>query len=142
MCYVQDIYKGFINKEADDKQMLKVTRLSMIVLGVLALLIAMYYPNIIGLILWGYSFAVGGLLASVVMALYWKRTTNTGALASMFVGGGVHLYLTVTGFYIPAVLISAPLGFIVIVVVSLLTPKPDVEKYRIYFDDEYQKSIN
>ncbi len=84
----EDIYKGFINPKASAKQLLINSRLSVLVVAVVALLLALSpKDNILDLVgnAWaGFGSAFGPL---VLLALLRKKSTWQGALAGMLVGG-------------------------------------------------------
>ncbi len=152
----EDIVKGIIKKDAKDGTVLKISRITVLVIAVLAYLIALD-PNssIMGLV----SNAWAGLGAAfgptVLLSLYWKRTNFQGAVAGIASGaltviiwdyiplaGGLTLG-SVTGLYSLAV--GFAVSLLAIVVVSLLTPAPtgeiieefdDVSQRRINFDEE------
>lgn len=152
----EDIVKGIIKKDAKDETVFKISRITVLVIAVLAYVIALD-PNssIMGLV----SNAWAGLGAAfgptVLLSLYWKRTNFQGAVAGIVSGaltvivwdyiplvGGVTLG-SVTGLYSLAV--GFLISLIVIVIVSLATPAPteeiigefeDVSKRRINFDEE------
>lgn len=134
----EDMYKGVIKKDASEKNALRVGKIAVIVVAVIAFFIAID-PNssIMGLVsdAWaGFGSAFGPV---VLLALFWKRSTLAGAISGMATGA-----LTVIVWdYLPLVngatlysatnLYSLVLGFafalIVNVVVSLLTKKPSKE---------------
>ena len=148
----QDIYKGLIRKDADDKSILKLGRLTTILIALAAIIIA-WDPgsSVMNLV----SDAWAGLGASfgplVVMSLFWKRTNLAGAVAGL-VSGAVTVivwdYLplisgstigNVTGLYSLAV--GFAVSIICIVAVSLMTKAPDdsivkeFEAYKNYKED-------
>ena len=144
----KDIYKGLIKKDAPDKKVLLVSRITVFVIAVIAILIA-WDPNssIMNLV----SDAWAGLGAAfgplVVLSLFWKRTNMAGAIAGIITGGlfvilwdyipfvgGETLY-AVTGLY--SLLIAFFLGLLMIVVVSLLTKAPEQAVL-----DEFEKVKN
>ena len=127
-----------IDKKADTKKVLTVSRITVICVAVLAYIIALNPNNtIMGLV----SNAWAGLGASfgplVLLSLFWKRTNFQGAVAGIVTGA-----LTVILWdYIPLVngatlgsvtgLYSLVVGFVLslaaIVIVSLCTPAPSEE---------------
>ena len=133
----EDVYKGVINKKASDKSMLRVSRITVMIVAAAAFLIA-YDPNssVMGLVsnAWaGFGSAFGPV---VLMALFWKRTTFAGAASGMIAGGLTVIlwdYIpfsgatlgSITGLYslVPGFLI----GLLLIIVVSLFTKKPSKE---------------
>lgn len=141
----EDIYKGVMKKDADDKKVLLVSRITVLVIAVIAYIIALD-PNssIMGLV----SNAWAGLGSSfgplVVLSLFWKRTNKQGAVAGIVIGAltviiwdyiplvGGQTLGTVTGLY--SLLLGFGLGLLAIVVVSLLTPAPSAEMLQEFED--------
>ena len=142
----KNIFKGVIHKKATDKQVMWVTRITLLVIAIVAIVIALDENSIIFKIV---SFAWAGFGATfgplMLFSLFWKRTTAAGAVAGMVGGAGmVFLWkLVISGFgsvfaiyeLLPAFIFSS----ICIVVVSLLTKKPSEE---IEADFEAVKSGN
>ena len=134
----QDLYKGLIDKNANDKKVLNIGRVTTAVIAVVAVAIA-WDPNSSVMTL--VSDAWAGLGAAfgplVVMSLFWKRTNLKGALSGMISGAATVIlwdYLplingstigSVTGLY--SLLVGFIVSIVFIVVVSLATKKPDEE---------------
>jgi cation/acetate symporter len=96
--------------------------------------------NVSYLVGWAFSVAASANLPAIIMVLFWKRTTAKGVIASITVGLLAALILILLSpdtfsqvyglpsanapmpFSQPAI-ISVPLSFITLVVVSLLTKK-------------------
>ena len=147
----KDIYKGIVKKDASDEKVLQISRITVIVVAILAFLIA-WDPNssIMGLVsnAWaGLGSAFGPI---VLLSLFWRRTNLAGAFAGIASGG-----LTVIIWdYIPLVggqtlgaatgIYSLLVGFFVslalIVVVSLMTKAPSKEMLAA-FDDVKNKRV-
>ena len=141
----EDLYKGVINPNADDKKVLRLSRIVVAVIAILAYIIALDPNNsIMGLV----SNAWAGLGASfgpiVLMSLFWKRTNLPGAIAGM-VSGGLTVILwdyiplaggqtlgTVTGLY--SLAIGFLISIVLIVIVSLVTKAPDEEIIKEFED--------
>lgn len=141
----EDIYHSLINKNADSKKVLWVSRITVIVVAVIAYLIALD-PNssIMGLV----SNAWAGLGASfgpiVLMSLYWKRTNLAGAAAGIVSGALTVLiwdYIplihgetlgTVTGLY--SLVVGFAVSLALIVIVSLATKAPSEEMLEEFED--------
>ena len=132
----KDIYKNILDPKADDKKVLTISRITVIVIAILAFLIA-WDPNssIMDLVsdAWaGLGSAFGPL---VVCSLFWKRTNLPGAVAGILSGG---LFVIIWD-YLPIIkgqtcyaftgIYSLLLGFFVsllcIVIVSLITKAPE-----------------
>jgi SSS family solute:Na+ symporter len=134
----KDIYKSAINKNATDKQMLSASRISVVIVSLLGIAGALWLPILVPLWVLAQALVLGGLLAAILSAWWWKRGTSQGAFASIICGGassiGWAMYAwTTTGS--PGSLIgglhAAHIGVMVsvpvMIIVSLLT-KPDYSK--------------
>lgn len=134
----KDIYKNIWKPDADDKKVLLISRITVIIIAVVACVIA-WDPNssIMGLVsdAWaGLGSAFGPL---VVCALFWKRTNLPGAIAGIISGGLFVIiwdYLPIIGGQTPYAateIYSLLLGFFIslicIFIVSLLTKAPSKE---------------
>ena len=125
----QDIYKGLIKKNADDKKVLLVSRISVFVIAILGLLLALN-PNssIFGLVSFAWSGFGGTFGPLILLALYWKRTTAPGAIAGLVCGGVTDVawhYLHGGVFDVYEILPAFIVCLIVTVVVSLLTKQDE-----------------
>ena len=132
--FSRNIYQGLIRKDADDKQIMKISRITLLSVAAIGILIALNENSIIFKIV---SFAWAGFGATfgpiMLFSLFWKRTSHAGAVAGMLGGGGmVFLWKLVIrpmggllGIYelLPAFVFSC----VLIVVVSLLTQEPSKE---------------
>lgn len=129
-----NIFKGILKKDASDKQVMTMSRIILLLIAVAGVVIAMDENSVIFTIV---SFAWAGFGAVfgpiMLFSLFWKRTTQAGAVAGM-VTGGVVVFLWklvlkplggVFGIYelFPAFVLSC----LVILVVSLLTPVPSAQ---------------
>jgi sodium/proline symporter len=140
--FSKNIYQGIMKKEASDKAVLYVSRVTLIVIAIIAMIIALDENSIIFRVV---SFAWAGFGATfgpiMLFSLFWKRTTRTGAIAGMLAGGGMvfiwKLILKpmggVLGIYelFPAFVVSC----IAIVVFSLLSKEPSKE-----IQDEFERA--
>ncbi len=84
----QDIYKGLIKKNADDKKVLLVSRISVFVIAIVGLLLALNpESSIFSLVSFSWAGFGGTFGPLILLALYWKRTTAPGAVAGLIIGG-------------------------------------------------------
>jgi sodium/proline symporter len=83
---VEDVYRKMFNPGADQKKLIKYSRISVLFLSVIAFLLAVQG----GVIYFLVAFAWGGLAASfgpiMILSLWWKKTTKWGAIAGMISG--------------------------------------------------------
>ncbi len=144
--FSKNIFQGLFHKKATDKQVLTVSRITLLVITAAAIIIALDENSVIFTIV---SFAWAGFGATfgplMLLSLFWKRINRAGAIAGM-VSGGVMVFVWnllirplggVWDIYelLPAFLISC----LCIVVVSLLTAPPSQEMQKEF--DEVRAGI-
>lgn len=86
-----DIYKQFIKPDASDQEVMRVTQLSMVVVGVFSLVVAMVATNIINLLMLSFTLRAAGAYFPYVLGHYWKKSSPAGAIASLITGSVVSL---------------------------------------------------
>lgn len=132
--FAKNIYHGLFRKKASDREVLNISRLTLLLIAIVAIIIALDENSVIFSIV---SFAWAGFGATfgplMLFSLFWKRTTRAGAIAGML-GGAAMVFIWkllisplggVLDIYelLPAFIFSC----ICIVAVSLLTPEPSEE---------------
>ena len=130
--FSKNLFQGVFHTKANDKQVMVVSRVTLIVIALIGALIALDEDSIIFTIV---SFAWAGFGATfgplMLFSLFWKRTTRQGAIAGML-SGGIMVFAWnflikpmggIFGIYelLPAFIVSS----LFIVIVSLITPEPD-----------------
>jgi len=134
-----DIYYRMIDPHAPTARRLILSRILLVFVAIASAYVASLKPStILAMVAWAFSIAASGLFPALVMGIWWKRTSNVGAIAGMIVGYGVCVYyLVMTQFYgmplwfgirnISCGLFGIPAAFITTYVVSLLTAPPTKE---------------
>nr|WP_277603575.1 sodium/proline symporter PutP [Bowmanella dokdonensis] len=130
----EDFYKAFVHRDAKDKELVLVGRISVLVVSVVAIALAWDPQNtILDLVsnAWaGFGAAFGPV---VIFSLFWKRMNRAGALSGMLVGAATVLFwiyapVTVEGQSLSAWIYEIVPGFILcsltILIVSHLTAEP------------------
>ncbi|MTI71529.1 MAG: sodium/proline symporter PutP [Firmicutes bacterium] len=86
--FTEDFYKALIRKNAKDKELVWVSRATVIVVAIIAYILALD-PNNSVLDLVAYAWAGFGAAFGpvVILSLFWKRMTKNGAIAGMVLGG-------------------------------------------------------
>ncbi len=84
--FSENLVKPFARGRLSDKQLLMVTRVSVLGFGILATIMATVRSNIYELVGESSILSLVSLFAPLVFGLYWKRSTATGALLSMVLG--------------------------------------------------------
>ena len=135
----QDIMQEFFGMKMDEKKNMRVARLTVIIIAIIALFLA-WNPN--SSVFRVVSFAWAGFGAAfgptVLIALFWKRSNKQGALAGIAIGG---IMVFVWKFLIspmggawsiyellPAFIIGGAAN----IIVCLLTPAPEADIQETY----------
>ncbi len=136
-----DLFDRFFRIKMDDRQKVNAGKISAFVIGGIAILLGILFQGVNVTFLVGLAFAVAASanLPAITMLLFWKKTTAKGIAASIVVG--IVASLTLIAFSpemytlygrnpldapIPLNnpgIISIPLSFITLIVISLLTQK-------------------
>ncbi|MGP1442807.1 MAG: sodium/proline symporter PutP [Dialister pneumosintes] len=122
-----DLYHPFIHKTASQKELLMVSRITVLAVALIAIFLASdpnsYIFQIVSYAWAGFGACFG---PAILLSLYWKRMTLKGAYAGVLVGGitvliwrqfaWFDLYELVPGFF---------LSLLAILIVSLIDTEPD-----------------
>jgi sodium/proline symporter len=135
----KNIFQGLIKRDATDRQVMIVARVTLAVVLLFDVFIAMDENSSIFQVV---SYAWAGFGASfgplMILSLYWRRTNYYGALAGMLSGAAMvfiwHELIKPLGgvFGVYELLPAFIVGLVVIVIVSLATKEPESE-----IDDEF-----
>lgn len=131
---IHDVYERFINPNATQQQILLVSRLVVVLLGLFALLQATQFESILEASLYAYTIYGAAVTPAVLAVFFWKRTTAQGAVASILLGTIVTIVWKQLQHHAPQALpVGANLDAIYpalflsltsLVCISLLTPAP------------------
>jgi cation/acetate symporter len=140
-----DLYYKMIDPNAPTTRRVMISKVLLLVVALAAAAVAAQKPaDILFLVSAAFSFAAAAFFPALTLGIFWKRANRWGASLGMVAGLGITLYYMATtqpwlrGIFgvtspielwwgilpISAGLFGVPLGFIVIIVVSLLTPEP------------------
>jgi len=100
----QDLYKRFIHPEAGDATVLRVARRATVVSGVLGVALSLAFVDLVETLTIFYALLGVSLFVPIVAGLYVRRTSSSGALASIAAGvagwSTIHLATGGTGWSI------------------------------------------
>jgi SSS family solute:Na+ symporter len=127
-----DVYAAFIARGEHNRVL--INRVSTLLVGIVTLVISLIVSDVIGALTVAYDLLSGALFVPIVGALFWRRATAAGALASMAAGSAVVVFFMVRDglFANTPIIYGIAVSLIVFVVVSLLTPKPSDESMRAW----------
>src|SRR5690625_5934572 len=84
---VEDLYKAVIKQDASDRHYVFLGRLAVLIVAIIALMLA--WPqneSILKLVSFAWAGFGGAFGPIVILSLYWKKITRTGAIAGMVTG--------------------------------------------------------
>ena len=135
---VNDLYLPYVNRHASQKHIVWVSRLLVVVFGVVAYIVTLLFSESTGFFqkaLYAFTIYGASITPSLIAALLWKRATKQGAIASICCGAIVTLAWNEIGFVkeslptafagLDAVLPAITLSVTMLVVVSLFTRPSD-----------------
>lgn len=148
---VRDVYQRFIHPEANEHELRRLTYISMVAIGLLAMLLNINpVEKLQMLVTFSSGCAASAFLIPTAMMCYWRRATAVGVISAMAAGALVAFSLNMTGLVISMIYKSGfvpynLLGFepivwglavslIVGISVSLVTTPPDEELVSKLFD--------
>jgi len=137
-----DILTNVLKVDLSDAGMVRAGKIVAVIVGAIAMVLGVLFErlNVTFLVGWAFNIAASANLPALVMALYWRRATKQGIAAAIVVGMvsslgwilmsaqafrdvyGLPAANALVPFSQPAI-VTLPLGFVVLVVVSLLTPR-------------------
>ncbi len=138
-----DLVANVMGVTMSDHEKVRCGKIAAVALGIVAMALGILFKNfnVSFLVGWAFNIAASANLPALVMLLFWPRTTKQGIAAAVIVGMaaslgwillsadtfekvyGLSRDLAPMPFSQPG-LVTIPLGFLVLVVVSLLTPRP------------------
>lgn len=131
---VNDLYVRYVCKDSMDdpavqKKLLNISRVMTLVIGVISVVVALAIPSVLTVLNSSYTLFTAGVFSPVVAGLLWKKATKAGAFAGLF-SGLAFVVLGWSGFSffgIPSDIASSLLSLAVLIVVSLITYRPERE---------------
>ncbi|MFN4103872.1 MAG: VC_2705 family sodium/solute symporter, partial [Tepidimonas sp.] len=140
-----DLYYKMMDPNAPTSRRVMISKVLLLVVALMAAYVAAQKPaDILFLVSAAFSLAAAGFFPALTLGIFWKRATKWGAILGMIAGFGITFYYMATtqpwlrsvfgvtdpvqlwwGIQpISAGIFGVPVGFAVIIIVSLLTPAP------------------
>lgn len=138
---VKDIYQRYINPEADNKKLVRVSYISSALLIFTGLIISIFGTSINTAFLWIFGTLAAGILPPNVLRWYWWRLNGQGYAAGVFGGMALSLGQVFADQFVFAQPLPLYIGFPVIAIastlititVSLFTQPTDIETLRNFY---------
>ena len=142
---VRDVYHRFVNPQASQRSLVGVSRLVVVLLGLIAFVASVASSEFLSVALWAYTIYGASITPVLIATFFWPRATGAGAAAGITAGVVVtitwetlgrfgHLPAAVSSFdaVLPAIIVST----LLLVIVSLLTPPPRREQWERFVRTE------
>jgi cation/acetate symporter len=150
-----DLYYKMLDPNAPTARRVMISKILLLVVALIAAYTAAQKPaDILFLVSAAFSFAAAAFFPALTLGIFWKRANKWGATLGMIAGLGITFYYMVQNQVwlrelilgtprsapvslwweiqpISAGLFGVPLGFLVIIIVSLLTPAPNRETQEL-----------
>lgn len=128
--FANDIYRAVLKPEATSEEVMKVTRLVMILVGIASMFIALFNTSsIVNLLMFCFTLRAAGAFFPYVLGHYWKGASLAGTIASLISGSVVVVYLEkISGSVLFGMKLTQPIipglivGLVFFVVFSLIFP--------------------
>jgi len=120
--------------------MILYSRLTVIILGLISYFLISFFPRILDAAYAAYTVYGAGITPALMAVFFWKRATVSGGVLSILGGTTVTVIWEIINkiqghlpFGIPAIYPALICSLILLIGVSLLTPRPSPEKWRLFF---------
>ncbi|MGF1844578.1 sodium/proline symporter PutP [Vibrio clamense] len=139
----EDFYKQVFKKDASSEEIVRVGRIAVIGISLVALVLAMTPDSsVLGLVSYAWAGFGAAFGPAIILSLYWDRMNRNGALAGIIIGGvTIVVWKQISGGWfdvyeiVPGIIFST----LAIVVVSLMTAEP--EKAVIEQHKKFKKNL-
>ncbi len=134
---INDIFVRYIKPQASNKQILIVSRLMVVLLGIWSLVQSLGTESVLKKALYAYTIYSAALTPVILAAFFWKRATAAAAVASIATGTVVTVAWDFITPHLPKVIADRDAIFPALVasllclaLVSLLTPPPSAQQLQ------------
>ena len=143
----RDIYQKIINKDATDENVMKLSKVVTVIIGIIVICFGVFQPgSIFEINLFAFS-GMAIFVVPILFGIYWKKATAKGAIASVIVGIISLLLFTLNpsvkalamGFH--ALFPTTIIASIVMIVVSKFTETPPQETIDRHYSIKVRRRI-
>lgn len=140
---VRDIYQRFIEPDASPKKIILLSRIVIVVLGIVAYLLSTLDDKFLAVAFYAYTIYGAGITPALLAAFFWKRASTAGGISSILVGTFVTIVwknmdlntlvpsaMGIDGVEIDAVIPAITLSILTLVIVSLFTDPPREDQWK------------
>lgn len=130
---VTDIYHEYINRDASEEHLLKMSRIMVVVVGIIAFVLVKFFPSVLDMIYFAYTME-GGLAPALFAAFYFKKVTPAAGLCSVLSSGLTTVIWEILGhpFGISTIYPVLLISIAMLIVVSLFTKPADEKVIEVF----------
>ncbi len=139
---VNDLFVRYLKPQASNQQVLLVSRLMVVLLGLWALYQGLHTESVLKKSLYAYTIYSAALTPVILSAFFWRRATAAGAVASIAAGTVVTVFWDSAGAHLPtaiaqrdAIFPALLVSLLSLVLISLATPPPTAVQLRPFAED-------
>ena len=137
----------YFRPNSSERASLRVSRLSILILGCASLFMALYKTTVYELMVDSWSVLLASLFVPLTFGLWWRRSNGPGAIAAIAVGLVSWQILGFVGSDLPADLLAVPFSAATMIIVSLLTgqrhpPRPLVDAQGAPLSDRNRLGVD
>jgi SSS family transporter len=125
--FSENLLKPMAKVKFTDRQLLLLTRISVLFFAGIATIMACMRSNIYELVGESSVLSLVSLFAPLVLGLYWKKSSSYGAITSMIAGLTAWIFFRVYEISIPALVPATAISMATFVMVSLVYPDKEKE---------------
>ena len=140
----RDVYVKYIEKEAEEKKILLISRILVLLLGLISYLLVSEFKTVLSAAFTAYNIYGTSITPSLLAAFLWKRATKEGAVASILAGTTATIiwtyflpswsgYDSLNSFFKEMTYPATGLSIFALISVSLLTKAPTNETLDPFF---------
>ncbi len=142
---MRDFYQRFINPNAEQRKMVLLQKICVIIFGILAFIMAVKFKSVLEQAFFAYTIYGVAITPALIAALAWKRATPLAGLISIASGTLIALGLKIFAsirpdlspegdpFGIPLIYPSALISILSLIIISYLSAPPSEDKLKIFF---------
>ena len=136
----EDFYKSLFNQDASPESLVKISRIAVVVIAIVAWLLALDpESSVLGLVSYAWAGFGAAFGPAIILSLFWARMNRQGCLAGILIGGiTVVVWKQLSGgiFDVYEIVPGFILATISIIAVSLATPEPDQDIQAMFSEAE------
>ena len=92
--FANDIFKIFLKPNASSKEVMNVTKITMVLVGVASMFIALFNTqSIVSILMFCFTLRAAGSFFPYVLGHFWKKASTAGTIASLVLGTITVVYL-------------------------------------------------